>query len=87
MRSATATDFQKNIGTWSKEAMTTPVSIERHGRPRLVLMSYEHYRSLVEPKGAEPVLEDIAEMEALDPGVMDSLRKLADEAATPSGIA
>lgn len=87
MRSATATDFQKNFGSWSKEAMTTPVGIERHGRPRLVLMSYDHYRDLVGNKAEDPVEDQSEAVEALDPGIMDSLRRLADDAAAPSGIA
>lgn len=83
MRSATATDFQKNFGTWSKDAINEPVAIERHGRPRLVLMSYEHYCGLTRKDAAEPA--DVL-AEDIDPAVMDSLRKFADDVTAPAGI-
>lgn len=84
MRSATATDFQKNFGSWSKDAMSEPVAIERHGRPRLVLMSYDQYRALAENAAAAGAESDSAEIDA---AAIESLKKIAEDASAASGIA
>jgi prevent-host-death family protein len=43
-----ATQFQQNVGVYSDAAMREPVIITSHQRDRLVLMSAEDYRKLVE---------------------------------------
>ena len=41
-----ATDFQRRIGEFSDIARRNPVTVTRHGRPSLVLLSAEDYRRL-----------------------------------------
>lgn len=41
--SVSAADFVRNIGLWQEQALKTPVSITRHGKERLVLLSAERY--------------------------------------------
>lgn len=43
--SVSAADFVRNIGVWQEQALRTPVSITRHGKERLVLLSAERYES------------------------------------------
>lgn len=40
---ATSVEFQKNIGEMQDTAEREPVIITRHGRPRLVLCSFQRY--------------------------------------------
>ena len=46
MEKVTAQDFQKNFGTYQDHAIRQPVIITKHGKERLVLMSYEDYIEL-----------------------------------------
>ena len=41
-----ASDFQKRIGEFSDVARHEPVTVTRHGRPSLVLLSAEDYNRL-----------------------------------------
>ena len=41
-----ASEFQKRIGEFSDIARREPVTVTRHGRPSLVLMSAEDYERL-----------------------------------------
>lgn len=41
-----ATDFQKRVGEFSDIARREPVTVTRHGRPSLVLISAEDYQRL-----------------------------------------
>ena len=41
-----ATDFQKRVGEFSDIARREPVTVTRHGRPSLVLLSAEDYERL-----------------------------------------
>ena len=41
-----ATEFQKRVGEFSDIARREPVTVTRHGRPSLVLMSAEDYARL-----------------------------------------
>ena len=46
MATTTATDFQKRVGEFSDIARREPVTVTRHGRPSLVLLSAEDYQRL-----------------------------------------
>ena len=41
-----ASDFQKRVGEFSDVARHEPVTVTRHGRPSLVLLSAEDYNRL-----------------------------------------
>lgn len=41
-----ASDFQRRVGEFSDIARREPVTVTRHGRPSLVLMSAEDYHRL-----------------------------------------
>lgn len=42
----TATEFQRNVGTYTDTAMREPVIITSHSRERLVLLAAEDYNRL-----------------------------------------
>lgn len=46
MISITATDFQRNFGHYEDRALVEPVSISRHGREKVVLISKETFDQL-----------------------------------------
>lgn len=46
MVTITSVEFQRNIGQYQDTALTEPVSITRHGRERLVLISAEEFHLL-----------------------------------------
>jgi prevent-host-death family protein len=46
MRTTNATEFQKRVGEFSDIARREPVTVTRHGRPSLVLLSAEDYQRL-----------------------------------------
>lgn len=46
MPKVTAAQFQKQFGAYSETAQRTPVTITKHGRDSLVLMSIDDYERL-----------------------------------------
>jgi prevent-host-death family protein len=67
MKTITATELAGATGDALMEAMRGPVAISRHGRPRFVLMTVEHYRALLENQGSRRALsigsdEDLEEI-------------------------
>ena len=69
MVSITSVEFQRNIGQYQDTALTEPVTITRHGRERLVLISAEEFHLL--QQRAREVLhvnelteDDIAQIES-----------------------
>ena len=46
MPTITASEFQKRVGEFSDIARREPVTVTRHGRPSLVLLSAEDYERL-----------------------------------------
>jgi prevent-host-death family protein len=46
MVKVTATEFQRNFGQYEDKALVEPVSITRHGRERVVLLSKEAFDKL-----------------------------------------
>lgn len=46
MKQVNSTDFQRHFARWQDAALTEPLAITKHDRPRLVMMSYEDYRLL-----------------------------------------
>lgn len=50
MTKVTSADLQKHFGIYKREALSRPVEVTVHGKPTLMLMSYDFYQSLVEKK-------------------------------------
>lgn len=48
MKQFTVTEFERKTGKISKIAMQEPVLITKHGKPKAVLVSQEHYQFLEE---------------------------------------
>jgi prevent-host-death family protein len=48
IKAFTANDLQRNIARGQDAAITSPVAITHHGRPRLVLLSIEEYTRLLD---------------------------------------
>ncbi|RYC23201.1 type II toxin-antitoxin system Phd/YefM family antitoxin [Ciceribacter ferrooxidans] len=46
MRQFTTRDLSKDIGDVTAAVGREPVVLTRHGKPRFVLMSYEHYEKM-----------------------------------------
>jgi prevent-host-death family protein len=57
MPTVNATEFQKHVGQYSDLARREPVTVTRHGRPSLVLLSAEDYERLkkIEAHGTKAV--------------------------------
>ncbi|MBU1376677.1 MAG: PAS domain-containing protein [Alphaproteobacteria bacterium] len=43
LETVSAADLRRNFGVWQERAFSAPVVVARHGKPRLVLTSAEHY--------------------------------------------
>lgn len=50
--SVTAAEIIRNFGLWQAKALTEPVVVTHHGRPRLVLQSVEAFEASRSPRGA-----------------------------------
>lgn len=50
--SVTAAEIIRNFGFWQAKALSEPVVVTHHGRPRLVLQSVESYQASQGPGGA-----------------------------------
>ncbi len=46
MLNVTATEFQRKFGVYQDKALKEPVSIQKGGRERLVLLSFDEYQKL-----------------------------------------
>jgi prevent-host-death family protein len=71
MHEVTAQEFHRNFSRYQDEALTRPLTITKHGRPRLVMMSVDEYERL-KGKGrwvgltSEMTEEDIRAIEAAE---------------------
>jgi len=45
LETVSAADLRRNFGVWQERAFSMPVVVAKHGKPRLVLASAEHYAS------------------------------------------
>ncbi len=68
-----AQDMQRNLSAVQEAAMTEPVLITYHDRPRLVLMSIAEYARI---RGREKVVGGIEDM---DEGIAKAIMDIADE--------
>jgi prevent-host-death family protein len=64
MPTTSATDFQKRVGEFSDIARREPVTVTRHGRPSLVLLSAEDYQRLKQIEGRVTKAMHISEVPA-----------------------
>ena len=66
MRRISSSEFQRNFGLWQDEAVKAPLTITRHGRDRLVLLSAEEYARLKRRDRRAIAVENLsyAELEA-----------------------
>ena len=81
MAQATALEFQRRFGEFQHQAQREPVSITRHGRRELVLMSADHYDWLVAAaKRSHRTVEppDVV-LEAVERSEMDASHAPLDE--------
>jgi prevent-host-death family protein len=81
MAQATALEFQRRFGEFQHQAQREPVSITRHGRRELVLMSADHYDWLVAAaKRSHRTVEtpDVV-LEAVERSEMDASHASLDE--------
>ncbi len=69
MAQATALEFQRRFGEFQHQARREPVSITRHGRRELVLMSADHYDWLVAAAKRTHRTENAADV------VLDAVRR------------
>ena len=47
MTRVTSAEFQKNFGLYKRAALSEPLVVSIHGKETLVVMSHEHYESLL----------------------------------------
>ncbi len=79
----TATEFQQNVGRYQDAAIREPVTITKHGRDQLVLMSMDLFNAVMEGRVARRIedLDDatIAAIAAAEvPAEFDHLDKLIE---------
>ncbi len=55
-----STEFQQNVGRFQDAAMQAPITITKHGRDQLVLMSNDLFRALLKGRIARRI-EDLDE--------------------------
>ncbi len=46
MKQVNSTDFQRKPGLYQDAALVEPLTIMKHDRPHIVMMSYEEYKNL-----------------------------------------
>lgn len=67
----TAEAITRHFARWADQAMRAPVTMTRHGRPRIVLLSAETYAGLLEGQGEPGIGQDQAGAEAALAMVLD----------------
>lgn len=60
MRRVSSTEFQKNAGHYQDIALTEPLSVTRHGREKIVILSAEEYHRLKRHDREVLRVEDLA---------------------------
>jgi PAS domain S-box-containing protein len=65
-----AAEAVRNFGLWQSEAMSQPIMITHHGKPRLALLSFENYNQL---RSAADVKPAATAGSGLHPGVLNHL--------------
>lgn len=74
MTSVTSADFQKNFGTYKKEALVKPVVISIHGKDTLVLLSKQEFDRLnvgglpAQAQEDAPIVVSVEATAAVEPG-------------------
>ena len=58
---ATASEFRKAFGAFSAKALREPLTITRHGRPRLVIMAAEDFERLKPRDRKVGLTEDLSD--------------------------
>lgn len=74
-----AQEFQKNFSLYQDQAIAQPVTITKHGRPRLVMMSVVEYRTLTEGK-PKRIVKRVTEMTPEDLAAIEAAQIPADYA-------
>ena len=75
VRSMSSREFNQGTGTAKVSALSGPVYVTDRGRPSHVLLSYDHYRRLVDDA---PTLADVL---CRTPGVGDVDLEIADRSS------
>lgn len=68
-----ATDLSRKLGDVIPEALRRPVTITRHNKPRLVLLSIENYRRLM----AKADTRKAARLDTMPDELLDDIKKAA----------
>jgi prevent-host-death family protein len=79
---ATASEFQQAFGAYSAQALRSPVTITKHGRPQLVIMAAEEFERLKRRDRKVGLVEDLPDewIEAIrEAKVPDEYAHLDDE--------
>lgn len=63
MQRITSREFQRNFGRFQDEALKSPLSITRHGRDRLVILSVDEYERLKRRDRQALAVEELSEAE------------------------
>jgi prevent-host-death family protein len=84
MRSFTAADLNKHVGSVTGAAMREPVVITHHRKPRFVLMSVESYEQLAQ---RSPDRRQSFTIETIPDHLREDLLALADSYEDGSGRA
>jgi prevent-host-death family protein len=72
--SASAADISRNFGDWQSKAMTGPVTITHHGRPRLVLASIDLFKEMSLPPASESGQAEFSHTNAQLRAVLNQMR-------------
>jgi PAS domain-containing protein len=72
MQSVSASDLVRRFGEWQERALASPVYIQHHGRPRLVLASLEFMQELARGNGDGAVGSEVTQrlLELVDAAVL-----------------
>ncbi len=74
-----AQEFQKNFSLYQDQAIAHPVTITKHGRPRLVMMSVEEYKMLTQGR-PKRIVKRVSEMTDEDLAAIEAAQVPADYA-------
>jgi len=71
MKSVSAAEFKKKSGAYQDMALSEPITITKHDRPTLVLLSFAEYQKLV---GSNSNMRNIPDMSDLPSVSIEALK-------------
>ncbi len=79
MKTASSTDFRNHIGDCLQQVSSSPIVLEKYGKPAAVVISYERYQQL---EAAEDALWGARAEAAIEKGFVsndDAIRRLLEK--------